>query len=257
MEIVELAKKNKQIVDKSKLPQVLKGYVAPEDFEKDDDTNFHVDWITVASNLRAANYQIPPADRLETKRLAGRIIPAVATTTAAVAGLVSLELIKYAKGCELKDHRNSFVNIGVCAFNFAEPAPATLTEIRPGLSISLWDLFDVKAGDLTVRQFIRFFSKKYKIPQESIDAVTQGTQMVWVKFLHGEERMEDNMRKWLATEKDDKFAELLVTAEVTDENGNETEKAVPVRYWLVSSKKKAKKRKREAPTKTEAENKET
>ena len=33
------------------------------DFEKDDDSNFHMDFITAASNLRAENYSIPPADR--------------------------------------------------------------------------------------------------------------------------------------------------------------------------------------------------
>ena len=33
------------------------------DFEKDDDTNFHMDFIVAASNLRAENYDIPPADR--------------------------------------------------------------------------------------------------------------------------------------------------------------------------------------------------
>lgn len=30
---------------------------------QDDDTNFHMDYIVAASNLRAENYDIPPADR--------------------------------------------------------------------------------------------------------------------------------------------------------------------------------------------------
>lgn len=34
----------------------------PIDFEKDDDSNHHMEFITAASNLRADNYQIAPAD---------------------------------------------------------------------------------------------------------------------------------------------------------------------------------------------------
>jgi len=55
---------------------------------KDVDANFHIDFITATSNLRALNYSISPADRLKTKRIAGRIMPAIATTTASVSGLV-------------------------------------------------------------------------------------------------------------------------------------------------------------------------
>jgi ubiquitin-activating enzyme E1 len=37
--------------------------VNPIEFEKDDDANFHMDFIVAASNLRAENYEIAPADR--------------------------------------------------------------------------------------------------------------------------------------------------------------------------------------------------
>lgn len=66
--------------------------MSPLQFEKDDDTNGHMDFVASASSLRAKMYAIEPADRLKTKRIAGKIIPAIATATAAVAGLVSREL---------------------------------------------------------------------------------------------------------------------------------------------------------------------
>lgn len=75
--------------------------MSPQQFEKDDDGNGHVDFVASASALRARVYSIEPADRLKTKRIAGKIIPAIATATAAVAGLVRTFVQFISKGIQI------------------------------------------------------------------------------------------------------------------------------------------------------------
>lgn len=50
--------------------------------------------MAATANLRARNYKITEVDRFKIKMIAGKIIPAIATTTAMVVGAVGLELLK-------------------------------------------------------------------------------------------------------------------------------------------------------------------
>jgi ubiquitin-activating enzyme E1 len=93
------------------------------DFEKDDDDNFHIDFVTAASNLRAINYSIPPRDRMHVKMVAGKIIPAIATTTASVTGLALIEFFKVLLERDVSDLRNGNFDIGVNNYVMFERDP--------------------------------------------------------------------------------------------------------------------------------------
>ena len=81
----------------------------PTEFEKDDPTNYHIDFISALSNLRARNYKIPEVTKLKVKLIAGKIIPALATTTALIVGAVGMEIIK--KILVIKQINISFYNL--------------------------------------------------------------------------------------------------------------------------------------------------
>ncbi|CAF3441504.1 unnamed protein product [Rotaria sp. Silwood1] len=108
--------------------------IHPHEFEKDNDTNFHIDYIVATANLRAENYDIETADRSKIKRIAGHIIPAIATTTAMVTGLVCLEVYKLFQGQKnIESYRNSFANLALSFFSFSEPVPPTRKKVKINL----------------------------------------------------------------------------------------------------------------------------
>ncbi|XP_076263300.1 ubiquitin-like activating enzyme 1 isoform X2 [Rhynchophorus ferrugineus] len=153
--------------------------LTPLDFEKDDDTNFHMDFIVAASNLRAANYKIPPADRHKSKLIAGKIIPAIATTTSVVGGLVCLELYKLARSQKnIEPFKNGFVNLALPFFGFSEPIAAPQMEYC-GNKWTLWDRFEVQ-GEMTLAEFLQYFQEKHNL---EITMLSQGVCMLYSFFM--------------------------------------------------------------------------
>jgi ubiquitin-activating enzyme E1 len=73
------------------------------------------------ANLRARNYKIDEAPRHKIKMVAGKIIPAIATTTAMICGAVGLEFYKFVLDKVLTKRRNAFINLAVPLFVFSEP----------------------------------------------------------------------------------------------------------------------------------------
>ncbi|KAF3454878.1 hypothetical protein FNV43_RR05326 [Rhamnella rubrinervis] len=131
----------------------------PIQFEKDDDTNFHMDLIAGLANMRARNYSIPEVDKLKAKFIAGRIIPAIATSTAMATGLVCLELYKVLDGGhKLDDYRNTFANLALPLFSMAEPVPSKVMKHRD-MSWTVWDRWILKDNP-TLRELIDWLKEK-------------------------------------------------------------------------------------------------
>lgn len=193
-------------------PSSLAGYrLTPVDFEKDDDSNHHIDFITAASNLRAMNYSIPIADRHTTKQIAGKIIPAIATTTSLVTGLVCLELYKVPFSClvftnfenltgskiidgknKLDDFKNGFVNLALPFFGFSEPVAAKKNKYGE-TEWTLWDRFEFK-NDPTLKEFVDWWKKNHNY---DVSMVSQGVSMLWSSWVGKKKVSIRTMYHWL------------------------------------------------------------
>ncbi|KAK2440690.1 E1 ubiquitin-activating protein [Trifolium repens] len=131
----------------------------PIQFEKDDDTNYHMDVIAGLANMRARNYSIPEVDKLKAKFIAGRIIPAIATSTAMATGLVCLELYKVLDGGhKVEDYRNTFANLALPLFSMAEPVPPKVIKHKE-TSWTVWDRWTL-GNNPTLRELIKWLKDK-------------------------------------------------------------------------------------------------
>lgn len=171
-----------RLVESLPSPKSLAGFrLTPVEFEKDDDTNHHIDFITAASNLRADNYEIPQADRHKTKFIAGKIIPAIATTTALITGLVSLENYKIVDGKDdVEQYKNGFINVALPFIGFSEPigSPKGKYQSKQGeVTIDqIWDRFEVE--DIPLQDFLKHFSDQGL----EISMVSSGVSLLYASF---------------------------------------------------------------------------
>lgn len=158
------------------------------EFEKDDDDNGHIDFMTSTANLRARNYKIHEAPRHKIKIIAGRIVPAIATTTASVVGIVGFEIYKHLFNKKVEHRRNGFVSLAIPIFVFSEPMPAIKkkdVEMDPSLFVPVkavppgwtnWDSIDIKGPGVTIRQAIEQIKSRYSLV---VSMLIHNAQPVW------------------------------------------------------------------------------
>ncbi len=207
-------------------PSSLAGYrVCPIEFEKDDDTNFHIDWVAATANLRAMNYDINPADRHKIKGIAGKIIPAIATTTALVAGLVGLEACKVIDGeSPIERYKNGFANLALPFFGFSEPIAAPKSQFGEA-TWTLWDRFELP--DMTLAELLEHFRTKHNL---EVTMLNYGPSMLF-GFIRQKEKIAERMQMKLSALVEhiskkpipEHLSSIVLDLLAEDEEGNDVE----------------------------------
>jgi len=210
--------------------------LAPIDFDKDLDD--HMLFVTACSNLRALNYSIPTVDTHRSRAIAGRIIPAIATTTALVTGLVCMELYKIVgtarKIQTIETYKNGFLNLAVPFMTLSEPtAPKKTKCVLKGKEWewTAWDSLDFNIGNITLGEFMDYFEKEYNL---EISMLSYGVSILYSFFANKkkvEERKAMKMTDVITsiTKKDFPPDQLFIILEVIA-NDKETDEEVDLPY---------------------------
>ena len=151
------------------------------EFDKDDDAQMR--FITACSNLRARNYAIGEADLHRSRGIAGKITPAIATTTALVTGAICLELFKVLKNSPIEQMFNSFYNLALPLFTHEEPLPPVYTTSSlkgEEWKFSIWDRIEIETPDMTLQGMIEYLEEKYGL---ELSMLSSGVSILFSDFM--------------------------------------------------------------------------
>lgn len=169
-------------------------FIRSEQFEKDDDTNHHINFVHSSGNLRARNYDIEECSRHESKMIAGKIIPALATTTGMVTGFVVMEMLKALSPTDrtVEDFSNTFNDLAQPTIMLTEPVPPKRRTdgydkvmgseilVKPEGGFTTWDKVEVREGnDITLAKLINIIKEKF---QANSSVLSVGSKMLYLEF---------------------------------------------------------------------------
>lgn len=139
-------------------------------FDKDDQDT--LDFVAAAANIRSNIFHIPLKSKFEIKKIAGSIIPAIATTNAIIAGLCVLQSFKLFNDDRLKkDAKTIFISRQPDRYfsseNIHEPNPACVVcGVARGLVKG--DLDKSTLGDLVAKLQDQFKYSEFSLVSNSL-----------------------------------------------------------------------------------------
>ncbi|KRX07656.1 Ubiquitin-conjugating enzyme/RWD-like protein [Pseudocohnilembus persalinus] len=229
-EFLKYDKKNNYVKIQKKMS--INNLICPIEFEKDDDNNFHIDFLTSMTNIRAYNYGLEQMEWIDVKLKAGRILPALATTTSSIAGLQCIEMIKVLtlgiKNRKLENFKNSYMNLAIPFLQQSEPGIYPKYKITQQITVNIWDKWEIniiKGENDFIEGLFSQLQNKYGI--FPVDLI-QGTSQIYIKDLYKNKKDEDKKiryRKLIQMlnldDADEKYADVNIT--FTQENQDNQE----------------------------------
>ena len=120
--------------------------------------------VTIALGSQCLRLELPEADVHQSRLIAGKIIPAIATTTAVVAGASCIELYKLLQRKPIEAYKCGFINLALPLFTFSEPQPPKMTLAKlpdREWKWSPWDCIDIDQGDMLLSDLLAHVQDTY------------------------------------------------------------------------------------------------
>lgn len=197
----------------------------PIEYDKD---SWHSDFIFACANLRARNYNIKERSKHHIKGIAGKIIPAIATTTAIVSGLATLEILKYvtkrnskldnsstAEGFILNS-KNSFLDLAfpfLASTDLVKPQSMFYEYNNKKVKYTIWSRMEFP--DMELAELIRKIEEKVGTP---IGMVSIGPKVV---FWNISDKYEINQKKKISELCNKRDGQLLVYVDVIPDDDSD------------------------------------
>ena len=114
------------------------------------------------------------------KKIAGKIIPAISTTTAFVTGVIAMELLKITAGLkDIESYRSCFANLSMPMICFSEPGPCAVFH-SCGHKWTEWDHVIVpKQRANTLGDLMEYLQRELGV---EVSMVNYGEKMLFMGF---------------------------------------------------------------------------
>ena len=162
------------------------------EFDKDNSDLYHIEWINECANLRNIQYKIEETSLNQTRLIAGKIIPAMISTTSLIAGFQIMEFIKLVKFYDLNKYKNlqnnndinifknRFVNLNINYCDGINPAFPKNYLLKNGNKLNLWTNFNISTNltNLIIEEIYFKTNKKVDFIIYGNDTVYDGDTII-------------------------------------------------------------------------------